>query len=570
VTRIIYSGRPVSAASRAFDRIPILAKSLAAPVVLSSGLLLISATSLIALQGAVSQVRVISKEIVRKQQKIFTLKDNVVHIEIEVQRYAAWASNQVSAGALKKLNAKILRDESHVGGMIATSKDIFVDLKLPWTKYVSHVKDVLDLGSTNGAMATIMLGATDDSFKHLSTHIQAKADASSQALTQSTETLNASSAHDRSWVIFEAIFGLLSSAVITAFAVRSIARPISNITQSMKKLSAGELSLSIGDQERGDEVGEMARAIEVFRVAALHAQELERATRESEKRMAEQRALELSEIAKEFRSSIADIVAKVTTLTIGLCSKAESMTSCSRSTVDQSQSSQKVIEDAQANVVLVAGATDELRATIQELVRQTSHVKHLSYQTSQQTDSTKSEIRILSDSIDKISSVVSFIQVVAQQTNLLALNATIEAARAGEAGKGFSVVAAEVKSLSRQVETAAIEINDKIQAVQHSRDVVAMSTEQVISAIHDLETCSSSMALAVEEQAAATTQISQSAQSAANQSHTALSQSKSLNSRANESDRLSEQLYQEAKLLSEQAGALGHKADEFLRYLVTA
>jgi methyl-accepting chemotaxis protein len=314
----------------------------------------------------------------------------------------------------------------------------------------------------------------------------------------------------------------------------------------------------------------MARAIEIFRITAQHAKDLEKSAREADAQRSEDRTNEISQIAQQFRGSVADIVERVTRLTLGVRGKAEAVANCSRLMVGESKCSRETIEAAQLNVDQVAGAANELRATIQELVRQTSHVRELSNRTSVQTDSTKVEIHTLSDSIDQISSVVSFIQVVAQQTNLLALNATIEAARAGEAGKGFTVVAAEVKSLSRQVEAAAIEISEKIEAVQHSRDIVSLSTEQVIAAIHDLGICSSDMAIAVEQQAAATTQISQSAQSAAGQSNTARDQAVSLNARADEANHLSGRLLEEARMLSDQTSALAGKADEFLRYLATA
>lgn len=562
--------RSLGAAARVFDRLSIHVKSLAAPVVLSSCLLLISLTALIALQGTVTHIRKISSEIVKQQQSIFALKDNVVKAEIEVQRYVAWASNQVSPPLLEKLQRETADNLKLIQTEIDDPATGVSELTEPWSKYASQIKDIFSVGSSDGPMATMMLGETDDSFAILSHLIEAKASSTSQALTQATEQLGVKANQSRTTVIFEACLGLLLSAIISAFAVRSISHPVSSITERMKRLSAGDVSVSIGYQDRRDEVGEMARAIEIFRVTALHAKDLEKDAREAAARRSEDRNHEISQISQQFRGSVADIVGRVTELTLGLRAKAEAVADCSRVTVGESQCSREIIEAAQSNVAQVAGATSELQATIQELVRQTAHVKELSNRTSLQTDSTKSEIHALSDSIDQISSVVSFIQVVAQQTNLLALNATIEAARAGEAGKGFTVVAAEVKSLSRQVEAAAIEICEKIEAVQHSRDIVSLSTEQVSAAIHDLGVCSMDMAIAVEQQAAATTQISHSAQSAASQSNTARAQSVSLNARADEANHLSGRLLEEAKLLSDQTGALGRKADEFLRYLASA
>ncbi|HVB90416.1 MAG TPA: methyl-accepting chemotaxis protein [Beijerinckiaceae bacterium] len=562
---------PLGAAIRAFDGISIRVKSLAAPVVLSSCLLLISVTSLIALQASVNRINTISKKIVSQQQRISTLKDNVVKAEIKVQRYAAWSSNRVSAPLLLKLRRSTESDLRTIQHEINNpAAGVKAELGGPWLKYSSRVNDVLSVGASDGAMAAMMLGETDDAFSVLSRLIQAKASASSQALTRSAQELHVDANRSRWRVILEACLGLLLSAVIAAFALRSIARPVVKITESMKRLSSGDISVAIGYQNRRDEVGEMARAIEVFRVTALRAKDLEKMAREVEKRRATDRTVEISKISEQFRTTVSDFVARVTDLTLGLRDKAEAVAACSRSTVTESQSSRQAIEAAQSNVDLVASASDELRETIHELVRQTAQVTELTDRTSLQTNSAKAEITALSDSIDQISSVVSFIQVVAQQTNLLALNATIEAARAGAAGRGFAVVAAEVKSLSRQVESSAIEISQKIQAVQHSRDIVSLSTEQVLAAIADLKACSSAMATAVEEQATAAGQISNSAQLAADQTNSARSQSGSLNKQAAEADALSGRLLEEAELLSGQAGALGDKADEFLRYLATA
>jgi len=539
--------------------------------VLSSCLLLISVTSLIALQASVNRINTISKKIVSQQQRISTLKDNVVKAEIKVQRYAAWSSNRVSAPLLLKLRRSTESDLRTIQHEINNpAAGVKAELGGPWLKYSSRVNDVLSVGASDGAMAAMMLGETDDAFSVLSRLIQAKASASSQALTRSAQELHVDANRSRWRVILEACLGLLLSAVIAAFALRSIARPVVKITESMKRLSSGDISVAIGYQNRRDEVGEMARAIEVFRVTALRAKDLEKMAREVEKRRATDRTVEISKISEQFRTTVSDFVARVTDLTLGLRDKAEAVAACSRSTVTESQSSRQAIEAAQSNVDLVASASDELRETIHELVRQTAQVTELTDRTSLQTNSAKAEITALSDSIDQISSVVSFIQVVAQQTNLLALNATIEAARAGAAGRGFAVVAAEVKSLSRQVESSAIEISQKIQAVQHSRDIVSLSTEQVLAAIADLKACSSAMATAVEEQATAAGQISKSAQSAADQTNSARSQSGSLNKQAAEADALSGRLLEEAELLSGQAGALGDKADEFLRYLATA
>ncbi|GAC1339275.1 MAG: hypothetical protein NVSMB26_27070 [Beijerinckiaceae bacterium] len=559
----------VDGAARAFDDLSIYGKALAAPVVLSSCLLLISLTSYLALQRNVTQINIISRELVHDQKAIAALKRDVMQTEIRVQRYVTWASAQVSPLLIKKLRGEIDVGLNHVGVDLADiPARLSAALNAPWTAFVKQIQDVLDVGASDAPMATMMLGQTDDKFQIISQLIEAKAAEISEALTGSAARLAAEADQSRLQTISEALMGLLASALISSFAIRSIARPISSITAYMKSMPTGVESPLSGYDRRRDEVGDMARAIEGFRATAQRAKSLEAEAHESERLRSEQRSREISAITQQFRGSVAEIVSRVTDLTGGLQVKAETLASCSRNTMDASNGSRETVDVAQGNIHFVARSTDELRETIQELSRQTAGVGELSSRTSEQTDLTKAEIATLSDSIDRISSVVLFIQDVARQTNLLALNATIEAARAGAAGKGFAVVAAEVKSLSRQVEAAASEISEKISTVQCSRDAVSKSTEDVMNAIQELGQSAAAMAVAIEQQVAATAQISQSAQLAADQSGEAQTQSMRAVAQAAEADNLSSQVFQETQLLSNHAGTLKREADAFLHYLM--
>ncbi|WP_119168958.1 methyl-accepting chemotaxis protein [Algihabitans albus] len=310
---------------------------------------------------------------------------------------------------------------------------------------------------------------------------------------------------------------LLSLAAAVGFClllVRSLSRPISAMTRAMSRLADGDTSVEVPSVGRGDEVGAMAAAVQVFKDNAIRNAELAAA---SEQEAAERsaRADRLRGVTESFSRDIGDVLDQVTGAARQLQGTSTSLTSTAQETSERASNVASSSERASQNVETVAAASEELGASIQEITRQVNKQRELAGEAAKDAKASDAEVRRLADSAQKIGDVVSLITDIAEQTNLLALNATIEAARAGEAGKGFAVVASEVKNLASQTAKATEQISRDIDAIQSQTSATVGSIDVIGQRIGSISEIATAVATAVEEQSAATQEISRNVQSAA-------------------------------------------------------
>ena len=259
-----------------------------------------------------------------------------------------------------------------------------------------------------------------------------------------------------------------------------------SITLAMQKLSAGDTAVELNHGDRGDEIGQMIGAIEIFRRNALEIHAMQLSRRDADEQQALKRREEMTALANEFEGSVKNIAEQLAEAVTVVRNNAEVMAKAAKDTRAKSSSTVQTVVNTQENVETVARAASELSHTIEDLAQRTNDVFTLTNDTAVQSEGASAELAKLAVSVEQILPITDLIQGISQQTNLLALNATIEAARAGAAGKGFAVVAAEVKTLAQQSAKATEEIAQKIAAVRETCTTVVSTISQIIKSVKNL------------------------------------------------------------------------------------
>ncbi|KIZ32835.1 methyl-accepting chemotaxis protein, partial [Rhodopseudomonas palustris] len=317
------------------------------------------------------------------------------------------------------------------------------------------------------------------------------------------------------WFAAVTAIAVLIAALIAAWLGRSLGQPIRKLEEAMNQISAGTLNVVVPGAQRSDEIGSMARAVEVFKDGLAETSGL-RAAQEQQRSQAEaDRRKTLQGLATRFEDGVGSVVAAVGTAAVELRSTAQSMADTATESVGQTTAVAAASEVATQNAQAVAAAIEELNASVNEIAQRVNESAKVSGSALDQANDTNAQINHLAEAAQRIGDVVKLISEIAAQTNLLALNATIEAARAGESGRGFAVVAAEVKALATQTSKATDEISAQVTAIQSATQVSVESIGGITSTISRVSEIASAIASAVEEQSAATREIAQNVSEAA-------------------------------------------------------
>jgi len=359
--------------------------------------------------------------------------------------------------------------------------------------------------------------------------------------------------------------GFLLGGVLAVLLGKGISRPMAAMCKAMRELAGGKFDVVLPGLGRRDELGEMAAAVEEFKLQAIARAERDAAAQDAQNRASSAaRRTELIRFADDFEAAVGAIVSNVSSSAVQLESAAGTLTRTAETTQNLSSRVAGASEEASSNMQSVATATEELSASVDEIgrrVRESNKIAEAAVLQAQQTDG---RIGKLSRAAQQIGDVVKLITAIAEQTNLLALNATIESARAGEAGRGFAVVASEFKSLAGQTARATDEISSHISGMQDATQESVAAIKEIGGTIAEISNIASSIASAVEQQSSATREIARSVQTVAQGTQEAAANIMQVNRGATETGSASEEVLNSAKLLSTESTRLREELDRFM------
>jgi methyl-accepting chemotaxis protein len=331
----------------------------------------------------------------------------------------------------------------------------------------------------------------------------------------SRSAINAQAGDTQSWAIGLAGVALVLGLVLAMTSSLSLTRPLARLENRMRSLVDGDLESDITGRGRADEMGSMAKALDIFRQNAIRAARLSEEKADGEARMIAERRETAERVALEFESKVAVMIGNIEKMLGDLGLSANGMLDAARTTRSDVASAVKSAEAAASQVVSIAAASNEMAVSVQDVSSRTGHTRQLSQEAEGVVSQSKSTIDLLIQTSQRIEEMAGLIGNIANQTNLLALNATIEAARAGEAGKGFAVVASEVKSLADQTQKATAAIAENIDQVRISTGEVVKVIEAIGQSIHIMGSAADEVAGSMQGQQTAAYEIAANTEAAA-------------------------------------------------------
>ncbi|SMF79566.1 Methyl-accepting chemotaxis protein [Tistlia consotensis] len=370
-------------------------------------------------------------------------------------------------------------------------------------------------------------------------------------------------ASQRLTLAITALLFLIAAGAVLSLVRVAVIRRLRRLTETMTALAGGALDTEVADGEARDEVGDMARAVAVFKSGLIKARELEEEhVRAEAARTA--RAERIDALTAGFEKSVAALADTLSSATSEMQRSARSIDAASETSARQSTAAAAASEQASGNVQTVASAADELTAAIDELGRQVDTASGVASEAAGESERTNKLVGSLAETASRIDTVTSLINEIAEQTNLLALNATIEAARAGEAGKGFAVVASEVKNLATQTARATEEIGTQIAAMQGVTGQTVEAIGSIGATITRINEIAATMAATVDQQGSATREIARSVQEAATGTRSATSNVEEVKQATGETRTAAGQVLTVADRLTGEAEALFREVEQFL------
>ena len=356
----------------------------------------------------------------------------------------------------------------------------------------------------------------------------------------------------------------LLALVATAILVRRITKPLKAVAETLTVLAEGRTDVEVQYADRHDEIGAIARTIDVFKTNRIERRQLEVERSNAEKSAIERRKAELNQFVEGFRAKISGIIEQVMGSSGRFEEDAQRLSVTAHATAEMSGQSAGASRQASEHVRSAATASNQLSQSIVEISRRVQDSNNVAAEAVKQATATDERMAELSAAGDRIGDVVKLITSIAEQTNLLALNATIEAARAGDAGRGFAVVAQEVKTLAGQTAKATDEISSHIVNMQRATEESVDAIKAIGLTIERISEITGAISSAVEHQGEATQSIAHGVEAAAGGTVDVAENIERVAQGASETETTSGQMLQSAKALSEVSVHLRDEVEKFL------
>ncbi|WP_421875363.1 methyl-accepting chemotaxis protein [Pacificispira sp.] len=358
---------------------------------------------------------------------------------------------------------------------------------------------------------------------------------------------------------------ILVIAVVGIVFVRGqIVRPLTGLAETMSTLAGGERQVDVPGAERGDEIGGMARAVDIFKKALIE-NDAAQARQEAEHETRRRRQERIDGLISDFSASSEAVLGELNIASQDMSQTAETLTQSSEENIGQATTVASAAERTSGNVQTVASAAQELSSAIGEIGVQVERSNEVTKNAAEEAQATTTKVEALREAAESIGAVITLINDIAEQTNLLALNATIEAARAGEAGKGFAVVASEVKSLAAQTSKATEQISSQISQMQAATSDSVESIARFTDTIRTLNEIASGIASSVTEQQSATEEIARNVEAVAASTDEVSGSIGQVRESANDNRHTADKVRDAASKLSKEAEVLSREVKTFLK-----
>ncbi|MDG5497247.1 methyl-accepting chemotaxis protein [Niveispirillum sp. BGYR6] len=472
--------------------------------------------------------------------------------------------------SLETLNKRLTAYEAVIDP--AVEKDMR-DAIAKGREFIRFRTDMMEAGRQGGADAARTIGDNDANRANRKAFndVMIKLSQQQVAYVESTiDELDAFADTERNLMLIIAAIGIFTAVSFATWMVsRQVTKPLTRVTATVQTLAGGDYEATVPETGRGDEIGHIAKALDVFKAGLLDGRRLA-AEQQAEQIAKEQRRQQLERMTSDFAGKLGQVSAALAASAQDMRDSAQGLTAAATAAAGQASEVAQASNESAGSVQGVAAATEQINASIAEIARQVVEVNNVTRAAVEDATETTRTMDGLQGAATRIEEVVTLIQGIAAQTNLLALNATIEAARAGEAGKGFAVVASEVKTLATQTGRATEDIAAQVASIQRETGAAVSAINRIAYTIDKIGEITTALAAAIEEQQASTNEIARRVQDVANGTQAVCNAVQGVSEAAANTGGAASSVHGTASDVTRQSEVLNVEVDKFVKTLIAA